>query len=81
MLPMIHWQIELFYGHLSCYADQSTEATNFAAIFAAKWSLSDRLMSIPTTFSVTQMDVRKSRKHIIGQQSLYPNLNFVVEKL
>ena len=77
MLPMIHWQIELFYGHLSCYADQSTEAAHFAA----KWSLSDRFMSIPTTFSVTQMDVRKSRKHIIGQQSLYPNLNFVVEKL
>ena len=77
MLPMIHWQIELFYGHLSCSAGQNTEATHLAA----KWSLSDKLMSIPTAFSVTQMDVRKSRKHIIGQQSLYPNLNLVVEKL
>ena len=39
------------------------------------------LCSIPTVFSVTQTDVRKSRKHIIGQRSPYPNLNLVVEKL
>ena len=77
MLPMIHWQSELFYGHQSCSAGQSTEATHLAA----KWPLSDRFMSIPTTFSVIQMDERKSRKHMIGQQSLYPNLNLVVEKL
>ena len=39
--------------------------------------------SCPTqmAFSVTQMDGRKSRKHIIGQKSPYPNLNLVVEKL
>ena len=39
------------------------------------------LCSIPTAFSVTQMDVRKSRKYIIRQNSPYPNLNLVVEKL
>ena len=76
MLPMIHWQIELFYGHLSCSAGQGAEATHLAA----KWLLSDRFISI-LTLSVTQMDVRKSRKHIIGQQSLYPNFNLAVEKL
>ena len=59
MLPMIHWQIELFYGHLSCSAGQSTEATHLAA----KWSLSDRFMYIPTTFSVTQMD-RKYKDYV-----------------
>ena len=32
-----------------------------------------------TAFFVTQMDVRKSRKHIIGQKSRYPNLNLVVK--
>ena len=40
------------------------------------------LCSIPTAFSVTQTDVRKSRKHIIARQkSSYPNLNVVREKL
>ena len=34
-----------------------------------------------TAFSVIQMGVGKSRKHVIWQQSTYPNLNLVVEKL
>ena len=43
MLPMIHWQIELFHGYLSNSAGQSTEAIHSVA----KWSLSDRFMSNP----------------------------------
>ena len=49
--------------------------------FICELSLSDWFMSDPTAFSVTQMDVRKSRKYIIGQKIPYPNLNLVVEKL
>ena len=61
---MIHWQIELFMNtYLSSSAGQRTEATHSVA----KWSSSDRLMSNPTAFSVIEMHVRKSRKHIIGQ--------------
>ena len=39
------------------------------------------LCPTPTAFSVTQTEVRKSRKHILGQKSPHPTLNLVVEKL
>ena len=39
------------------------------------------LCSIPTAFSVIHTDVRKSKKHIFGQKSPYPNFNVVMEKL
>ena len=51
-------------AYLSSSAGQSTEAIHSVE----KWTLSNRFMSpTPTAFFVTQVDVRKSRKHIIGQ--------------
>ena len=63
--------------YLSSSAGQSTDPIHSVS----NWSLSDRFMSNPDCIFVTQMDVRKSRKHIIRQKSPYPNLNLVVKKL
>ena len=53
--------------YLSSSAGQSTEATHSVA----KWLLSDRFMSNQTAFSAPQMDIRKSRKHIIEPLSKF----------
>ena len=53
--------------------------TLFIQLRTGRWETD--LCPTLTAFFVTQMDVRKSRKHIIGQKSPYPNLNLVVKKL
>ena len=73
MPPMIHWKLNCF---MDTYSSSSACQSTGANHSGVKWSLSDSICPTPTTFSVTQMGVRKSRREIIGQ-----NLNLVVEIL
>ena len=73
-----------FTGKLNClmdaYPSNSAGESNEATQLWNGHGVKD-LCPTPTAFSVTQMDVKMSRKHIVGQKSLYPKLNLVVEKL